>query len=166
MLVGIPSLMVARKGTAAATSKLIGADDGTADATTITNGYLVCSNFTANASGTMTEFRIKMKGSGNVQVGIYTHDSGANLPDVLLNEVGSTAVVAGWNTITFPSTSITSGTVYWLAYNSDTFNTVGVIANGTGTDRYKALTFGTAFPNPAGVGFSSATWLNLEAGWG
>jgi len=159
----IPSLMVSRTAIHIEV-KLVGADDATPDVTNISSDFIVLAKFTAVATGTMTQFRIRMKGSGNVQVGIYSDNAGA--ADALLNSVGSTAVVSGVNIITFPSTSIISGTDYWLAYNCDTSDTIGVIANGLGMTEYKALTYGTAFPNPAGAGYTTDSWTNLEAGWG
>jgi len=162
MIFSIPAIATSTKGILAP-SKLVGADDDAADVTNISSDFLVLAKFTAVATGTMIQFRIRMKGSGNVQVGIYSDNAGA--ADALLNSVGSTAVVAGVNIITFPSTSITSSTDYWLAYNSDTSNTIGVIANGLGMTEYKALTYGTAFPNLAGAGYTIDSWTNLEAGW-
>jgi hypothetical protein len=99
-----------------------------------------------------------------MKVGIYSDSAG--IPTTRLDTVGSTAVVSGWNTITFPSVSIVSGTAYWLATNSSVFDLVSGITNGTGVDRYKALTYTDPFPNPAGGGYDVVDWLMLEAGWG
>ena len=75
-------------------------------------------------------------------------------------------IVAGWNDITIPSTAVTSGTYYWLAYDSDA--AIGYYQTATGTLRYKSKTYSTfTFPSPAGTGFSSATnKVGLLAGWG
>lgn len=145
--------------------KLVGADDASSGVLTVSHNFIVFGKFTAEASGTMTQFRFRAKTSGNVNIGIYTAHGVTGLPDVLLNsDVTTLGVIAGVNSLSFPSTSITSGTDYWLAYNTDTFDLVGTITVG-GTTRYSALSFGTGFPNPAG-GATGATWINLIAGWG
>jgi hypothetical protein len=94
-------------------------------------------------------------------------DSGGN-PGSLLNSTGSTSVVNGWNTISFPSpsTSVTKDTAYWLAYISDTNNICGYQNSGAEPKRWKTWAFSDAFPNPAGSGYSSGTSGDLVAGWG
>jgi hypothetical protein len=90
-----------------------------------------------------------------VKVAVYADNAGS--PGTLLNAVNTSITeVSGWNSIDFPSTTITSGTNYWLAANSSA-NRIGQRTI-TSVNRYKAATFsGFSFPNPAGTGFTSST---------
>jgi hypothetical protein len=143
--------------------KLIGHDDASFSGYGASN-YISVTKFTASATGTVTELRIKCSGNGHVKVAMYA-DSGGN-PGSLINSVGSTSVVSGWNTISLPSsTSITKDTAYWLAYISDTNNICGWVT-GSEPKRYKTWAFSNAFPDPAGSGYSSGTSGDLVAGWG
>lgn len=141
--------------------KLVGSGDETSGDTVGAN-YFVWRKFTAEASGSMVEFRIKMQGNGNIKAAIYS-DSGGE-PDALLASVGSTACTTGWNTIAFTSTAIVSGTVYWLCINQETISTAGIVASGA-VSRYLSSAYTNAFPDPAGS-LSSATWGIIAAGWG
>lgn len=143
-------------------TKLIGADDATGS-----NGtphYFVLCRFQAVASGTMNEFRLKSGVSGNVKCAIYADSAGE--PGALITAMNTGQAVTGgqWNTLTFTSTSITSGTYYWLAVCVDTVGAIQQIAGGT--MRYKVGAYSTfTFPDPAGTGFTSAAYTYLEAGW-
>jgi hypothetical protein len=143
--------------------KFIGADDATVTGPAGA-GYMVIGKFTASASGSVTQFRIKCSGPGNVKVAIYSDSSGE--PGNLLNAVNTgTAVTTGWNTISFPATNVVVSTPYWLAFNSDV-PVVGY-AGLTGTARYKAATYsGFTFPGSAGAGFAPSSANLLLAGWG
>src|SRR4030042_6255283 len=103
-----------------ATGKLIG-HNGLNEAPTGGYGEYFCLfKYTAEATGTMSEIRIKAKSSGNVKVGFYADNSGEP-GSRLAKKDTSTAVVAGWNTITLESSaSITKDTDYWLAFALDT----------------------------------------------
>jgi hypothetical protein len=145
------------------TIKLIGADDISGS-----NEYAstFCLNkFTAAASGNMTEFRVKAAVSGYVKCALYADSSGA--PGALITAMNTgQAVAAGWNTLSFTSTAITLGTVYWLAIVISVAG-AAIYHSGGGTQKYKSSTYSTfTFPDPAGSGFSSATDYDLEAGWG
>ncbi|MBM4453019.1 MAG: hypothetical protein FJ013_00355 [Chloroflexi bacterium] len=137
-------------------AKLIGADDATIVQAASAN-YVCNGRFQAEASGNMTEFRLKCSASGNVKVAIYS-DAGSKLNAVDT----STAVVEGWNTIPFPSTSLTSGTYYKLAFNSST-DCVGALGTGTGTSGYEALDFSNNMPDT--ITGSGWTRKLLIAGW-
>ncbi|MGB8707167.1 MAG: hypothetical protein WCD72_04355, partial [Dehalococcoidia bacterium] len=94
--------------------KLIGSGSVSAD-TTEAPDYFCLSKFTAEATGAVTEIKIYCGGASNVKIGMYENNGGE--PGALLNAVNtSQACVAGWNTIAFPSTAVTSGTDYWLAF--------------------------------------------------
>jgi len=147
-----------------ATGKLIGADDATAGARA-SSELVWFSKSTAVATGTMTEFKIKVPAgySGHVKVAIYA-DSGGEPAGRISYDNTSYAVVAGWNTISFPSTNILNGTVYWLAVAAEAY-VVGY--SGSGVERLKTITYSTyTFPDPAGTGYTSDTLGDLFAGWG
>ena len=142
--------------------KLLGSDDQTADGHLAANRFFCC-QFTAEASGTMARFKLKCDGAGNVKVAIYANNNGE--PGALLNAVNTAqAVSAGWNTITFPDTAITQGTVYWLAIISD----VAIVGYYTADreTRNKAATFSTfTFPDPAPSMARITTLTHLLAGF-
>jgi len=142
-------------------TKLIGADDATGS--NAGGEVFMLNKFTAIATGYMTEFRIKSGIPGEVKVALYA-DSGGN-PGALITAMNTgQAVVAGWNTLNFTSTPVTSGTDYWLAVAWQP-NTCQYISGGT--RRYKTITYSTfTFPDPAGSGFNSDSYTHLIAGWG
>jgi hypothetical protein len=139
---------------------LLGADN-TGSGSTLSANRLFLGKFTALASGTMNQIQIKITATGNVKVAIYADNAGE--PGSLLNSIGSTAVTVGVNSITFPDTTIISGTPYWLAFNQDTNLLVDGINTG-GTSRYATLTYTNDFPDPP-TGLSSYTHLLQLAGW-
>jgi hypothetical protein len=100
--------------------------------------------FTAEGSGSMTKFRIYCASSGNVKVAIYD-STGA----LLLNKVDTAQpVVSGVNTITFPATSITAGSIYQLAAVSDTL--IGLDSGSYHlykTQTFTGFTFPTTLPS-------------------
>jgi hypothetical protein len=146
-----------------ATGKLVGHDEDTVDVNHPPN-YIKCAKYTAVGTGNVTEFRIRCSGSGNVKVAIYADSDGE--PGARLGVVNTaTAVVAGWNTIAFPSTPIVSGTDYWLAFNSSA-TIVGEAAE-TRQGRFKAVAFANDLPDPAGTGYTADTTNSMIcAGWG
>jgi len=115
--------------------------------------FMNASKFTASATGTVSSISVyvasPVSGSPNnkSQVAIYSDSSG--LPGSRLG-FSNDAVVTGnsWNVINLTSgVSVTSGTVYWLAYNTnastDSENNM-VWANGTTNQtRWVAQTYGT-----------------------
>jgi len=144
-------------------SKLIGAND-VAPTTNLAPNYLALTKWTATASGNLNQIKVKCGAAGNVKVAIYADSGGA--PGALLaaNNAGQ-AVVSGWNTINLPSSApVTSGTVYWLALNSNAACTNYVTGSGTGM--YKTLSYSSSFPNPAGSGFTSGAFFSIAQGWG
>ena len=148
-----------------ATQKLIGADNA-AGANELT-GYIRLSRWQAVATGNMTEFRCKAGASGNIKVALYADSAGQ--PGALITAMNTAqAVVSGWNTLSFTSTAITSGTYYWLAIVFDTQGCCQAVTTTGVQYRSKAATYsGFSFPNPAGSGFDSyTTFYDLAAGWG
>jgi hypothetical protein len=144
---------------------LIGAGD--ASSGPLTSGEIVLGiKFTAVATGTMTEFRIKAYQSGYAKVAIYADNSGEPGSRISYDNTGYSLSV-GWNTISFPSTNLTSGTVYWLFVAAQPYVISYQTGGGSGVDRYKIVTYSTfTFPDPAGTGFSNNTFNILFAGWG
>jgi hypothetical protein len=142
--------------------KLIGADSSGSPGTSA--NYFRLTRFQAAASGSMTQFRVYSGASGNLKCAIYADSAGE--PGALITAMNTgQAVTSGWNTFTFTSTPIVSGTYYWLAVNFDTGDAAQYIASGT--FRYKSATYsGFTFPNPAGSGFNNATQSDTIAGWG
>jgi len=143
-------------------TKLLGADD--ASGIGENPNYFFLGRFQAEASGTMTEFRVKSGVSGNVKCAIYQDNGGE--PGVLIIAMNTGQAVTGgqWNTLNFTPTSITSGTYYWLAVCWDTAGALQDFSGGS--SKYKSVTYSTfTFPDPAGGGFSTQSWTLLEAGW-
>jgi hypothetical protein len=143
-------------------AKLVGADD--AAGSNQTAGYFILTRFQAVASGTMNEFRLKSGVSGNIKCALYADNAGEPGALITAMNTGQAVTGGGWNTLNFTSTAITSGTYYWLAICLDTTGAAQWISGGTMF--WKTATYSTfTFPNPAGSGFSSGAYTQLEAGW-
>jgi hypothetical protein len=144
-------------------TKLVGANDATGS--NWSANYFSLTRFQAEASGSMTEFRLKCNANGNVKCAVYADNSGEPGDLITAMNTGQAVTSGSWNTLNFTPTSIASGTYYWLAICFDT-NGAGQYA-GVGTTRYKGATYSTfTFPNPAGTGFSNFNCYFLIAGWG
>jgi len=148
------------------TQKLIGSASDSPFTNVATGGYFALGQFTADASGDITEIRVRCASSGSIKLAIYS-DSGGEPGDLLSGAfTGSTPVTAGWNIISFPTTTITGGQKYWLARNSDG-NILYWQAQPGARFRYKAAAFsGFSFPGSAGGSFTSDQVYHLIAGWG
>jgi len=144
--------------TASASTQLIGSVTDSCPSV-VSNGYVVGTRFQASQSGTMNVFRIRTTYSGNIEAALYSDVGGT--PTTLLASQTQTAVAGGYVDITFPDYSLTSGTYYWLAENSDA--TDPCYSSG-GTSGYFSRTFGSGFPStfPA---YSSASWDMKLQGW-
>ncbi|MFH1383206.1 MAG: hypothetical protein ABIH70_10035 [Chloroflexota bacterium] len=129
-------------------------------------GYFLLDKYTASATGTVTNIGIKAIRGGNVKVAIYSDNAGQ--PGDLLAAVNTDSpVVAGWNSIPITATPVTLGTVYWLAYISDTPSIYYYINPAPGSESlYKATPYaGFSFPASAGTGFTSWKGYHIIAGW-
>ena len=148
-----------------ATGKLVGHDDVIPSAYGDPN-YISTTKYQALATGTVTQFCLRCNGSGNVKVAIYADNAGE--PGARLGVVNTgTAVVAGWNTITFPETPVTKGSYYWLAIVADAGNIAGYKPEAQLAKRYKSFPFTTGLPDPAGTGYTvETTTQDVFAGWG
>jgi hypothetical protein len=143
-------------------NKLLGASDDTGS--NLSTTYVRFLKFTASASGIMNKFSVKSGASGNIKVALYADNSGE--PGDLITAMDGQAVSgSGWESVDFTPTEIENGTTYWLAHVMDTEGAVTYYAGG-GVKRYKAATYATyEFPSSAGTGYSSATSLDLIAGY-
>ena len=123
--------------------------------------------FTAQLTGTMTQFRVYSGAAGLVKVAIYADNAGT--PGLRLNRANySQAVAPGWNTLVIPATDIVAGTDYWLADIENGGNRTQYIATGSmkyiGGQDYDTFTFPN---NPHALGtLSSYDAYTLLAGWG
>jgi hypothetical protein len=138
----------------------------TTEATTnVSASYFVLCQYQAVASeNNATRFMVWSNASGNVKVGVYADNAGEPGARMGYNDTQQ-AVVAGWNILTVSACDIVSGTYYWLGGD---IGTAGCFRrNATGTYRYKSSTFSTfVFPDPAGTGFSTASYILSMAVWG
>ncbi|MCD6599709.1 MAG: hypothetical protein J7L19_03970 [Dehalococcoidia bacterium] len=152
-----------RADTGWAEGKMIGEDDHASDGT-VDTGYIWADKFTASVTGVMDQFRVKVDGPGNLKLAVYADDAGE--PGTLLNALNTgQAVTAGWNTITFPDTSLTSGTDYWLAFISDAKITCRYTSAGK-VKRYKVQAYaGYSFEDPAPDMSNLDGYPDLVAGW-
>ncbi|MCJ7514514.1 MAG: hypothetical protein MUO89_00885 [Dehalococcoidia bacterium] len=147
-----------------ATVKLIGADAGGFGAPGANN--LMVSRFQSVASAPMTEFKVYANANGNVKAALYADNSGA--PGALIAAVntGQAVTGGGWNTLTFPSTNLVSGTYYWLATIHDTASAV-TRSDESGARKYVAYLYSNSFPSPAPSSWDAQDSLGMAfAGWG
>jgi C1A family cysteine protease len=149
-----------------ADARILGPEDSTATGTTPPN-YFILDRFAANSTGSIASIKVKCGASGNVKVAIYADSSGS--PGALLNAVNTgTAVTTGWNTISIPSTAVTAGTYYWLAYIMDT-SCVNYKIEGSTARWFKTVSYsGFTFPSSAGSGFTTGytAYYDFITGWG
>jgi len=147
-------------------TKLVGADDVAQTGNENADKFILC-KFTAVASGTINQFRVKSAVAGNVKCAIYADSAGE--PGALITgmNTGQAVTGSGWETLTFTPTSITNGVAYWLAFNIDTAGAVTYKTEAGHPFRQKSATYSTfSFSNPAGTGFDIYTnFYDLEAGW-
>jgi hypothetical protein len=138
----------------------------TVEATTnVAINYFVLWRFQAVASENgATRFKCWSNASGYVKAGVYADSSGEPGSRLGYNDTQQ-AVVAGWNILTISSVDIVSGSYYWLG---GCIGTAGCFRrNATGTYRYKSATFSSfVFPEPAGTGFTTGSYVGSVAVWG
>jgi len=122
-------------------SQLVGSSVDPTNKYSFGNDTLWTCKYTATANGYSTQFKIKIQNACNIKVGIYSHKVASDCPETLLGSVGSTAVSADWNTISFPTVYIQSGTIYWLAFNFDTLGGAVFTDTNNTSIYYKTYTF-------------------------
>ena len=129
-------------------------------------GYFEIERFQAVASGTITMIKIYGYTKTNIKLAIYSDNAGA--ADALLaSTTGYVNATDSWFAISFPQTSVSAGSYYWLAHCVEGNYTPYAISSG-GTAKYKSVLYSSfTFPNPAGSsGWTDDTWTFAHAGWG
>ncbi len=90
---------------------------------------------TANQNETVNLLNLYIDSNavGTARMGIYSDNNGS--PGTLLAQTGDITLVNGWNTGVIPSTSLVSGTDYWLVF---CFSQEGSVVryNATGTLKF------------------------------
>lgn len=115
------------------------------------SNFMNAAQFTAGASGVIATLfanvgtTIGTAPNNVAQMAIYTNSAGN--PGTLLGSTSATTLASGWNSFTLSSpVSITNGTVYWIAYNTNgttaAQNNLKYESTG-GTSKYAAQTYGT-----------------------
>jgi len=98
------------------TERLVGSTSVSKD-DVVAQNYFHLSKFTAGVTDDIIQIKIYADGIMSAKVAVYADNAGE--PGALLNAVDvAQSLVAGWNIINFPATSIVQGTDYWLAFNS------------------------------------------------
>ncbi len=118
-----------------------------------TQAYKVTASVTGTVSS-MSVYLVDVGTSPNIQFGIYADSGLGTTPGTLLGTSSITGGVVGWNTLTVSGVSITSGSVYWLAFSENGFS------------HFARATSGgvTAYDIGAGVGYPiPTTWSSTNA---
>lgn len=126
---------------------------------------LALEQVTADASGNITGLAVLPAGTSataKFKAVIYANNAGA--PDTLLATGTEVTGCTAGTLLDLPLSSpfaVTSGTIYWFGYITDT--SVSLYANSKTTGYKKANTYASGPPSPAGSGFTTgqATWLML-----
>jgi len=118
----------------------------------------------AGAGGTLSLVKVKSAAAGHVKVAIYDDSEGQSGALRNANNTGADVVAGQWNDITIPSTTIASGTAYWLAVNADAIGAV-MWNPGSGTMLYGAYSYSSNFPSSAPSGYAGGSYHSLVAGW-
>gem|GEM_PF-2715724 len=96
------------------------------------DGYVIATWYGMPEDGAGTSMSIYvLSGSGQARTAIYANSvtgSTAASPGNLLSESNTFAVTAGWNTVPIPQTSLVSGEIYWLAF--ETSSTTNIYISG------------------------------------
>ncbi|MBP7760166.1 hypothetical protein KA093_00010 [Candidatus Saccharibacteria bacterium] len=75
------------------------------------------------------------------RMALFTDNSGT--PGTLITQSSASTLATGWNTVSVPAATVSSGTVYWIIY----------LTNGTATNQ-------NCFRTTTGGGTNSSTWTN------
>ena len=154
------------------TIKLVGYDDDATPSGTGGANYVSICRFQAEASGSLTEFYVRVGASDiTVKYAIYS-DAAGPLPGTrLLSGESGTLTASGFRVISVGSPiNIASGTYYWLALNTAAANGFGYNL-ASGVRRYKSLAYttdiGTMYPETwSDDGYADDDTAIIEAGWG
>ena len=130
------------------------------------NNFMNATKFTASASGTISTLyafvgpTIGSSPNNKAQMALYNGD--ANGPTTLIASSSDTTLTASsWNAFPISSVSVTSGTIYWLAYNTNgtasAQNNLRYHIGTTNQTKFAARTYGT-WP----ATWSGGTFSNFE----
>jgi hypothetical protein len=148
-----------------ADTKLVGHEDGVEWRPAVRN-YDRYDKCQAVATGTLKNIAIKSDRAADVKVAIYSDNAG-DIGNVLA-QIGSTAIVSGWNYIPIANISIIAGTYYWLAHicNSDAIGEQDWVGAGIAR-RGISRTFSTfSFVSSPGYNYQYTGRDWAIAGWG
>lgn len=151
------------------TVKLVGRDDA------VPAGYggkdaVVVDKYTAEGTGLMTEFRVKLGSiASNIKFAVYSDVAG--VPTTLLASGSGACAANSITALACTPFTITKGLVYWLGFNQETGTTTGVgyTAAGGGVRHWKTgVTYSTwTFPATWNdSGYTADTHSHFLAGWG
>lgn len=148
------------------TGRLVGATDIAGESGATSANYNSLQRFQVEATGIITEFKLKAATNGNVKCAIYDDNAGSPNNRLWVQNTGQT-IISGWNTIAVsPGLSIVSGTYIWLAVIFDVIQSVNNWSSSLGTYKYKSNNYSNGLPDPAGTGYSNASVTRFYAGWG
>lgn len=138
-------------------------DGGTTD--TSNSNVMNATKFTASVSGTITTLYahigpiVAANPNNRGQMALYSGTTAA--PTTLLaSSSDQTLTASTWNAFGIPSTAVTGGQIYWLAYNTNgttsTHNNLRYRAAGANQSQWVARTYGT-WPSSFPAATSAAT---------
>jgi hypothetical protein len=111
------TVTVAQPGGGGGTSAVLGQQEIETQRDSVALGEAEAFPVTANATTTVRSLSLYLDSTatvGRVFIGLYT--DAANHPKTLLAQANSTTLTrGGWNTISIPAVSVTTGTRYWIA---------------------------------------------------
>jgi len=140
-------------------TRLVGQEGGSIDHSE-TGGYFFLCQYQCVTSGALAFIKVNCTTVANVKVAIYA-DNGVLL--AYNNE--DNEVASGITAIPVTSVTLTAGTIYWLAFNSNV-NTVGAGSMTGGSTMYKPAPYpGFTFPLQWGSGFISQPLRMLISGY-
>ncbi len=149
--------------------KLLGLDAITHVDDNCLNSTFHLDRYVASQSGNVTILRVFCVAAGNIKLAIYADNNGE--PGLLLNSINtSTPVYSGWNSIPIVSTTVTAGTNYWLAMNTESVILGAQLStNNNAIRRFKiGVPYSSfTFPSQAGTGFNADSYIcDIIIGWG
>jgi len=115
--------------------------------------YFMAEPFVASSTGDVEMIRAYSAQNGTTNYGIYSDVAGA--PTVRLGYKNNVAVVTGLNDITFPTTTLTNGVTYWLAYDTNGVLGCQQSSGGSNSAGYYALNQSSGMPvTPSALTFA------------
>jgi type II secretory pathway pseudopilin PulG len=151
--------------------------DGDSTDTSDSN-FMNATRFTASASGTVSILYTRVGSTigaspnNKAQMAIFSGTAAA--PTTLLaNSSDQTLTANAWNAFSIAPTAVTSGQIYWLAYNTNgtasTQNNIRYHAVGSAQSQYVGRTYGTwpaSWPGGTNSSTESALYATIATGGG